>query len=56
VHYPVPLHLQECFQYLGLKQGDFPIAEKVAQEVISLPMNPFLTDKEITYVVGAFKC
>ena len=50
VHYPIPLHLQECFQYLSLKQGDFPISEKVAQEVMSLPMNPFLTSEEIDYV------
>ena len=55
VHYPVPLHMQECFQYLGLKQGDFPIAEQAAQEVMSLPMNPFLTDDEINYVTDTLK-
>jgi len=55
VHYPMPLHLQECFQYLGLKQGDYPVSEKVAEEVISLPMNPFLVKKEITYVCQAIK-
>jgi UDP-2-acetamido-2-deoxy-ribo-hexuluronate aminotransferase len=53
VYYPMPLHLQECFQYLGLKQGDFPISEQAAQEVMSLPMNPFLTDEEIKFVVDA---
>lgn len=52
VHYPMPLHLQECFSYLGYKQGDFPISEIVAQEIMSLPMNPYLTDDEIEYIVG----
>lgn len=55
VHYPMPLHMQECFQYLGFKQGDFPVAEQVSQEVMSLPMNPFLTDEEINYVADALK-
>ena len=47
VHYPMPLHLQECFQYLNYKQGDFPASEQASKEVMSLPMNSFLTDKEI---------
>lgn len=50
VHYPVPLHLQECFGYLGGKHGDFPMAEKVSQEIMSLPMNPYLTEEEIEYI------
>ncbi|MDA3821218.1 MAG: DegT/DnrJ/EryC1/StrS family aminotransferase, partial [Bacteroidales bacterium] len=50
VHYPMPLHLQECFQSLGFKQGDFAISEKVSQEVMSVPMNPFLTDEEIQFI------
>lgn len=53
VHYPMPLHLQECFTYLGYKQGDFPISETVANEIMSLPMNPFLSDDEINYVIKA---
>lgn len=52
VHYPMPLHLQECFTYLGYKQGDFPISETVANEIMSLPMNPFLSDDEIAYICG----
>lgn len=52
VHYPMPLHLQECFEYLGYKQGDFPISEIVSCEIMSLPMNPYITDKEIDYIVG----
>ena len=50
VHYPVPLHLQECFEYLGYKQGDFPISEMVSNEIMSLPMNPYVTDEEIEYI------
>jgi UDP-2-acetamido-2-deoxy-ribo-hexuluronate aminotransferase len=50
VHYPMPLHLQECFEYLGYKKGDFPIAERVSEEIMSLPMNPYLTDSEIEYI------
>lgn len=52
VHYPMPLHLQECFAYLGYKQGDFPVSETVANEIMSLPMNPFLSDDEIAYICG----
>ncbi len=51
VHYPMPLHLQECFTYLGLSPGSFPVAEQAAREVMSLPMNPYLTEKEINYVI-----
>ena len=50
VHYPMPLHLQECFEYLGYKKGDFPISEMVSSEIMSLPMNPYLSDDEINYI------
>jgi UDP-2-acetamido-2-deoxy-ribo-hexuluronate aminotransferase len=50
VHYPMPLHLQECFEYLGHKKGDFPICEQVSDEIMSLPMNPYLSDEEIEYI------
>jgi len=50
VHYPMPLHLQECFSYLGYKEGDFPVAERISEEILSLPMNPYLTDKEIKFI------
>ncbi len=50
VHYPMPLHLQECFAYLGYKKGEFPIAEQVSNEIMSLPMNPYLKDEEIVYI------
>jgi UDP-2-acetamido-2-deoxy-ribo-hexuluronate aminotransferase len=46
----MPLHLQECFSYLGHKKGDFPIAQLVSNEIMSLPMNPYVSDDEITYI------
>jgi UDP-2-acetamido-2-deoxy-ribo-hexuluronate aminotransferase len=55
VFYPIPLHLQECFQYLNYKQDDFPISEKASNEVISLPMNSFLTSEQINYMVSHIK-
>ena len=54
VHYPMPLHLQECFEYLGYKKGDFPISELISNEILSLPMNPYVTDEEIAYIGNNF--
>ncbi|MDB4616437.1 DegT/DnrJ/EryC1/StrS family aminotransferase [Akkermansiaceae bacterium] len=53
-YYAVPLHLQPVFSFLGHNTGDFPISERVANEGISLPMNPYLSDEEIHQVVSAF--
>jgi len=50
VHYPMPLHLQECFSYLGYEVGAFCVAESVSREILSLPMNPYLSSKEIEYI------
>ena len=55
IFYPVPLHLQECFQYLNNQQGDFPTSEKASNEVISIPMNPFLTNQQIDYIINKIK-
>jgi len=50
VHYPMPLHLQEAFEYLNYAKGDFPISERVSDEIMSLPMNPYVIDIEIEYI------
>ncbi|MBE0481670.1 MAG: DegT/DnrJ/EryC1/StrS family aminotransferase [Dehalococcoidia bacterium] len=55
VHYPVPLHLQPAFRYLGYCEGDFPEAEKAAREVLCLPIHQDLTDEEVDYVISCVR-
>ncbi len=57
IYYPVPLHLQKCFSFLGYSEGDFPVSEKLSKEVISIPIYPELTESQIEYVaeqIGSF--
>ncbi|WP_298749238.1 DegT/DnrJ/EryC1/StrS family aminotransferase [uncultured Arcobacter sp.] len=51
VYYPIPLHLQEVFEYLGYKEGDFPITEKISKNIMALPMSAFLTEEEQNYII-----
>jgi dTDP-4-amino-4,6-dideoxygalactose transaminase len=50
VHYPIPLHLQPAFQHLGYKKGQFPVAEKIGDEVLSLPIFPEMTEQQFEHV------
>jgi dTDP-4-amino-4,6-dideoxygalactose transaminase len=54
-YYPVPLHLQECYRFLGYKKGDLPVSEKKAEEVVSIPIYPELTEEEQDYVISTIK-
>jgi UDP-2-acetamido-2-deoxy-ribo-hexuluronate aminotransferase len=55
VYYPKPLHLQDAFSYLEHKKGDFPVSEKIADEIFSIPMHPYLTPEDQDIIIGAVK-
>ena len=52
-HYPIPMHLQECYRDLGHNEGDFPVAEEISATELSLPMYYGMTDEEVSYVIEA---
>jgi len=55
IYYPLSLHLQEAYHYLGYKKGDFPVSEELSQQVLSLPMHTELTDEQLTYITAAIR-
>jgi dTDP-4-amino-4,6-dideoxygalactose transaminase len=55
LHYPIPLHLQPCFENLGYKKGDFPATEELAETGLSLPMYPELNDEQINYICNIIR-
>jgi len=55
IHYPIPLHLQPAYSYLGYKRGDFPVTEKASQEILSLPIFAELNDEQIDNIVETIK-
>ena len=55
MHYLTPLHLQEAYDFLGLKKGSFPVSERVADRVLSLPNYPEMSDEMVGFVTGKVK-
>ncbi|MBN1159167.1 MAG: DegT/DnrJ/EryC1/StrS family aminotransferase [Bacteroidales bacterium] len=52
IYYPVPLHLQKAYQYLGYRKGDFPVAEMLCDTVVSLPMHTEMDEEQLEYITG----
>ncbi len=55
IYYSLPLHLQPVYKKLGFKKGDLPVCEKVSEEVLSLPLYPYLRDEEVEYIITTVK-
>ena len=55
IHYPIPLHLQKAFSYLGHKEGDFPNSEKICFNEVSLPIFPYMEEDDVYYVCEKIK-
>ena len=55
IYYPIPFHIQECFSYLGYKEGSFPESERAAKETLALPIYPGLTSDQQEYVVDSIR-
>ena len=55
IHYPTPIHLQPAYKELGYQPGDFPVAEAMANEILSLPMYPELSDEQIKQIVEVIR-
>jgi len=53
IYYPSPIHLQKAYAYLGYNAGDFPVAEKLCNEVLALPVHTEITSQEQEYVINS---
>ncbi|MCD6216249.1 DegT/DnrJ/EryC1/StrS family aminotransferase, partial [bacterium] len=55
LYYPVPMHLQPVFKHLNYKKGDYPKAEKVCDEVLSIPIHQYLSDEQVEFVIETIR-
>lgn len=55
IHYPIPIHLQKAYKNLNHRVGDFPVSEQVSSEILSLPMYPELTQKQVQFIANSIK-
>jgi dTDP-4-amino-4,6-dideoxygalactose transaminase len=55
IHYPIPPHLQKAYRELGYRKGDFPVTERLCSRILSLPMGPHLSSKDVDFVCGALQ-